>query len=49
MGGNVPTVDNIDQCWRPEQEIESLQAFNSDNYQKLREEKILAKISPYVA
>ena len=49
MGGTVPTVDNIDQCWRPEQEVESLQAFNSDNYQKLREEKILAKISSYVS
>ena len=49
LGGNVPTVDNIDQCWRPEQEAESLQAFNSDAYQKLREEKILAKITPYVA
>jgi len=48
MGGSVPTVDSIDQCWRPEQEVESLQAFNSDNYQKLREEKILAKIAPYV-
>jgi len=48
LGGNVPTVDNIDQCWRPEQEAESLQAFNSDNYQKQREEKILSKINPYV-
>jgi nitric oxide reductase activation protein len=49
LGGNVPTVDNIDQCWRPEQEAESLQAFNSDNYQKQREEKILSKINPYVS
>ncbi len=49
LGGTVPTVDNIDQCWRPEQEVESLQAFNSDNFQKLREEKILAKMAPYVA
>ena len=32
-------------CWRPEQEAESLQAFNSDYYQKQREEKILSKIS----
>ena len=44
----MPTVDNIDQCWRPEQEAESLQAFNSDSYQKQREEKILSKIKPYV-
>ena len=49
LGGNVPTVDNIDQCWRPEQEAESLQAFNTDHYQKQREEKILTKIKPYIA
>ena len=45
LGGNVPTVDNIDQCWRPEQEAEALQAFNSDHYQKQREEKIISKIN----
>jgi hypothetical protein len=49
IGGNLPTVDYINQCWRPEQEAESLQAFNSDHYQKQREEKILSKINPYVA
>ena len=49
LGGNALTVDKIDQCWRPEQESEALQAFNSDNYQKQREEKILSKISPYAA
>ena len=49
LGGTVPSVDNIDQCWRPEQEAESLQAFNADYYQRQREEKILLKISPYVA
>jgi hypothetical protein len=49
LGGSVPAVDNIDQCWRPEQEAESLQAFNSDSYQKQREEKILSKIKPYVS
>ena len=48
LGGNVPTVDNIDQWWRPEQEAESLQAFNSDHYQKQREEKIISKIMPYI-
>lgn len=49
LGGNVPTVDNIDQCWRPEQDAEALQAFNSERFQKLREEKILTKISPYIS
>ena len=48
LGGTVPAVDNIEQCWRPEQEAEALQAFNSDQNQKERKEKILAKISPYV-
>ena len=49
ISGTATTVDSMDQCWRPEQEAESLQAFNSDNYQKQREEKILSKISPYIA
>lgn len=48
MGGDVPAVDHIEQLWRPEQETEALQAFNSDYYQKEREKKILAKIEPYV-
>jgi hypothetical protein len=49
LGGTVPSVDNMEECWRPEQEAEALQAFNSDQYQKQREEKILAKINPYSA
>jgi hypothetical protein len=49
LGGFLPAVDNIDQLWRPEQEAEALQAFNSDYYQKQKEEKVLAKIKPYVA
>ena len=49
IGGSVPAFDSLDQCWRPEQDAESLQAFNSDYYQKQREEKILAKTAPYVA
>ncbi|MGD6807449.1 MAG: hypothetical protein ACQCN4_10885, partial [Candidatus Bathyarchaeia archaeon] len=48
LGSDVPTVDNIDQLWRSEQESESLQAFNSEIYQKQRNEKILAKLSPYL-
>ncbi len=49
LGGTVPAKENIEQCWRPEQEAEALQAFNSDQYQKQREEKIIAKIAPYTA
>ena len=45
LGGDVPTVDHIEQLWRPEQEAEALQAFNSDHYQKQREEKIICKNS----
>ena len=45
----MPAVDSIDQCWRPEQEAELLQALNSDVYQKLREEKIISKMKPYVS
>lgn len=48
IGGDVPTVDHIDQLWRPEQEAEALQAFNSEHYQKQREEKIIAKMQPYL-
>ena len=49
MGGTVSSVDNIDQLWKPEQDSEALQAFNSDQYQKQREEKILSKIEQYLA
>ena len=49
LGGSLPSRDNFDEYWRPEQEAEALQAFNSDQYQKLREEKILTKFDSYVA
>ena len=49
LGGTVPNLANIEECWRPEQEAESLQAFNSEYYQKQREEKMLSKITPYVS
>lgn len=48
MGGDVPTVDHIEQLWRPEQEAEAIQAFNSDRYQQMREEKIISRIQPYM-
>jgi Mg-chelatase subunit ChlD len=47
LGGSVPAVDNIEQCWSPGQEAEALQAFDSERYQKERQEKMLSKISPY--
>jgi hypothetical protein len=48
LGGSIPTVDTIEQCWRPEQEAEAINAFNSDQSQKERREKIMTKISPYI-
>jgi hypothetical protein len=48
LGGTVPAIDSMEQLWRPEQEAEALQAFDSDNYQKERREKILSRISQYV-
>jgi hypothetical protein len=48
LGSSAPSFANIEECWRPEQEAEALNAFNSDQYQKFREEKILAKIKPYI-
>lgn len=49
LGGTVPAIDNMEQLWRPEQEAEALIAFESDRYQKERQEKIIAKITPYVS
>jgi hypothetical protein len=49
LGGTLQNVENIDQLWKPEQDSEALQAFNSDQYQKQRENKILSKIEPYLA
>jgi hypothetical protein len=46
LGGPVPAVDNIEQL-SPAQEAEALQAFDSERYQKERQEKMLSKISPY--
>jgi hypothetical protein len=48
LQGKNSYVDAFEEFWRPEQEAEALQAFNSDQYQKLREEKILAKINLYL-
>jgi len=49
LGGTIPPADSIEEYWSPEQETEALQAFNSNIYQKQKEEKILNKIIPYVS
>ena len=48
LGSQIPSFENLDKLWRPEQDAEALQAFNSDRYQKQREQKILSKIEPYL-
>lgn len=48
LGGTVPAIDSMEQLWRPEQEAEAMQAFDSDRYQKEKREKILSKITPYL-
>ena len=48
LGGSVPAVDDLDMCWRPEQDSEVMLAFNSDQQQKERREKILSKINPLI-
>jgi hypothetical protein len=49
LGATIKSVDDIDQLWKPEQDSEALQAYNSDQYQKQREQKILSKIQNYLA
>jgi hypothetical protein len=49
LGGAVPTVDNLELCWRPEQDAEALVAFDSDKHQEEQRKKILTKISPYIS
>jgi hypothetical protein len=48
MGVQVPNFESVEELWRPEQEAEALQAFNADFYQKMRNEKILSRIKPYL-
>jgi uncharacterized protein YegL len=49
LTGKIPSYEKLDDLWKPEQDAASLQAFNSDHYQKQREQKNLAKIQPYLA
>jgi Mg-chelatase subunit ChlD len=46
LGGTVP-VEDINSCWKREQGIEALQAFDSEQHEELKKEKILARINPY--
>ncbi|MEM2081528.1 MAG: VWA domain-containing protein [Candidatus Bathyarchaeia archaeon] len=47
LGGTVPTGEAISSLWRKEQEIEALQAFDSEQHQKMRRQKILDRLNQY--
>jgi hypothetical protein len=49
LGGTVFVEGSIDSCWRKEQEVEALQAFDSDYHQKMREEKILSRLRQHAS
>jgi Mg-chelatase subunit ChlD len=48
LGGTLPLEDAIDSCWKREQGIEALQAFDSGQHQELKKEKILDRINQYL-
>ncbi len=45
---SITHFSDFNQIWKPETDVASLQAFNSDQYQKQREQKILGKIESYL-
>jgi hypothetical protein len=47
LGGTFPLDGNVNSCWKREQGIEALQAFDSEQHQELKKEKILARVSQY--
>ncbi len=46
--GGVEGESSIDSCWTKETDAETLQAFDSGFYLRVKEEKVLAKVSQYV-
>jgi hypothetical protein len=46
---SITHISDFNQIWKPEMDAASLQAFNSDQYQKQREQKILGKIEAYLS
>jgi hypothetical protein len=48
LGGTVPLEGDVESCWKREQGVEALQAFDSEQHQKLKKEKILNRINQYV-
>ena len=47
IGGTILIEDDISSCWKKEQGIEALQAFDSELHLELKKEKILARINQY--
>ena len=48
LGAAIPPEADVDSCWRREQGIEALQAFDSEHHQQLKNEKILARVNQYI-
>jgi len=48
LGGTVPLEGGVESCWKREQGVEALQAFDSEQHQELKKEKILNRINQYV-
>ncbi|MEM2999324.1 MAG: hypothetical protein QXX34_02220 [Candidatus Bathyarchaeia archaeon] len=49
LGVTIPRESDFDTIWKKEQEIEALQAFDAEQHQKAKKEKILSRIQPYAA
>jgi hypothetical protein len=47
LGGAIPNPESMDSCWRKEQDIEAIQAFESELHQKARQQRILSKLEEY--
>ena len=45
LGGAAPLEGSLNSLWKKEQEIEALQAFDSEQHQELKKAKILAKVN----
>jgi len=45
LGGSVSLEGDADSVWKKAQEVEALQAFDSEQHQEIKKEKILARIN----
>jgi hypothetical protein len=48
LGGTIPPEADVNSCWRREQGIEALQAFDSEHHQQIKNEKILDRVNQYI-